>query len=174
MEESPQADGSVITALFRHNRWANLKLLDACAGLSDGQLGETAVGGFGALGRTLEHIIKSELSYVRRVSGAAPPEPLPAEGFPGVEALRAAAAWSGDELLKLALATRADQIVADPPHDSFPRASLMLQALNHSTEHRTQIATILTQLGIQPPEMDGWTYMLEHDQFLVAGSADSA
>jgi uncharacterized damage-inducible protein DinB len=35
---------------------------------------------------------------------------------------------------------------------------ILIQAINHGTEHRSQVATILTQLGIQPPGMDGWTY----------------
>jgi uncharacterized damage-inducible protein DinB len=34
-----------------------------------------------------------------------------------------------------------------------------MQALTHSTEHRTQIATIITQLGLQPPDMSGWMFM---------------
>ncbi|HYF62036.1 MAG TPA: DinB family protein, partial [Herpetosiphonaceae bacterium] len=87
----PLADASVVTTLFRHNRWANLKLLEACAGLSAAQFEESMVGAFGSIGATLRHIVGSELSYVRRVTGAQPPQPLPADGFPGVEPLRAAA-----------------------------------------------------------------------------------
>ncbi|MCP4140149.1 MAG: hypothetical protein GY755_07650 [Chloroflexi bacterium] len=34
---------------------------------------------------------------------------------------------------------------------------------NHAIEHRSQIMTILTQLGIQPPDLDGWTYFDETD-----------
>jgi uncharacterized damage-inducible protein DinB len=34
----------------------------------------------------------------------------------------------------------------------------MLQAINHATEHRTHIATILTQQGVEPPVLDGWHY----------------
>jgi uncharacterized damage-inducible protein DinB len=34
----------------------------------------------------------------------------------------------------------------------------LIQAINHATEHRSQVATILTQLGIQPPEMDVWAF----------------
>jgi len=30
--------------------------------------------------------------------------------------------------------------------------------INHATEHRAQIMAILTQLGIQPPDLDGWSY----------------
>lgn len=38
MSENGQGDASVLTALFGHNTWANLKLLDFCTGLSDEQL----------------------------------------------------------------------------------------------------------------------------------------
>ena len=43
----------------------------------------------------------------------------------------------------------------------MPASLLLLQAVNHGTEHRSQVATILTQLGVVPPEMDGWTYFDE-------------
>ena len=33
-----------------------------------------------------------------------------------------------------------------------------LQAINHATEHRAHVATILSQHGVAPPELDGWTY----------------
>jgi uncharacterized damage-inducible protein DinB len=42
----------------------------------------------------------------------------------------------------------------------------LLQAVNHGTEHRSQVATILTQLGVVPPEMDGWTYFEESGQLI--------
>jgi uncharacterized damage-inducible protein DinB len=46
---------------------------------------------------------------------------------------------------------------------------LLLQAVNHGTEHRSQIATILTQLGVEPPEMDGWTYFFESGKLVRVG-----
>lgn len=29
---------------------------------------------------------------------------------------------------------------------------------NHATEHRAHAATVLTQLGIEPPPVDGWNF----------------
>lgn len=40
----------------------------------------------------------------------------------------------------------------------MPVGLILVQAINHGTEHRSQIATILTQLGVEPPNMDGWTF----------------
>jgi len=42
--------------------------------------------------------------------------------------------------------------------DGVPTSVVLLQAINHGTEHRSQAATILTQLGIEPPPMDGWNF----------------
>lgn len=47
----------------------------------------------------------------------------------------------------------------------YPLASFMVQVLNHSTEHRTQTSTIITNLGIDPTTMSGWAYMREMGEF---------
>jgi uncharacterized damage-inducible protein DinB len=164
MAEERVGDTSVLTSLFRHNTWANLKLLDACAGLSDDQLQASAVGTFGAIGKTLSHLVRAEVDYVNRATGKSPATPLRADLFPGFAALKDAARWAGDELLQLAVAARADTIVRETfPQDrvviEFPLSGLLVQAINHSTEHRTQISAIITQLGVEPPDMSGWLYM---------------
>ena len=35
---------------------------------------------------------------------------------------------------------------------------VMVQAINHATEHRRQIGSMLRALGVTPPNLDGWTY----------------
>ena len=42
----------------------------------------------------------------------------------------------------------------------YRAAALFIQAVNHGVEHRTNITTILAQLGIEPPAVDGWGYMM--------------
>ena len=34
----------------------------------------------------------------------------------------------------------------------------LAQAIHHGTDHRSQICTALTSLGIEPPEIDVWAY----------------
>ena len=34
---------------------------------------------------------------------------------------------------------------------------VMVQAINHATEHREQINSMLSALGLTPPDLDGWT-----------------
>ncbi len=45
---------------------------------------------------------------------------------------------------------------------------VMLQVINHATEHREQIKSMLTALGVTPPSIDGWDY----GEFTNAYSAD--
>ena len=35
---------------------------------------------------------------------------------------------------------------------------VMVQAINHATEHREQIKSMLSALGVTPPSIDGWDY----------------
>lgn len=164
MHDNDQRETSVLTTLFAYNTWANLTLLDFCEHLSDVHLAATAVGGYGSIGTTLVHIVSAEVSYVARVNGKRPARPLAQNQFPGFDVLKAAVRWTGDELLQLALATQEIPIVRQqPPRPRlvYPLASLMVQAVTHSTEHRAQIATILTQVGLEPPDMSGWKYMEE-------------
>lgn len=165
MLENGQGDTSLITKLFKHNAWANLKLLDFCEGLSDTQLDTTAIGSFGSIRDTLVHIASSEADYVNLVNDKLPAVPPPSDQFAGFEVLKDAVRWAGDELLQLAISAREDTIVRvvrpQEPIFEYPLASFMVQVLNHSTEHRTQISAIITQLGIEPPSMTGWKYMRE-------------
>jgi len=162
MQDTQRGDTSVHTAFFAHNTWANLKLLSFCEGLSDQQLDASAIGGYGSIRDTLVHIIGAEVGYVERVNGKLPAAPPPNDQFPGFAVLKDTARWAGDELLQLAVSAREDTLVRQrPPRHiyQYRLASLMVQAITHSTEHRTQIAAIITQLGMEPPDMSGWQYM---------------
>src|SRR6185295_19539649 len=103
MPEHESGDTSVLTTLFAHNTWANLKLLDFCEHLSDQQLDTAAIGCFGPIRDTLQHIVGAEVSYVERVNGRLPERRPAGDQFPGFAVLKEAARWAGDELLQLAL-----------------------------------------------------------------------
>ncbi len=164
MPDTGQGDTSVLKTLFDHHQWANLKLIEACESLTEAQLDATAPGGYGAVRATLLHIVGAEIGYVVRVTGQAPPIPLSREHFPSFPALKEVARWSSQELFKLALSAREESLVREEEDELvwiYPLAGLMVQAITHATEHRAQVATILTQLGLEPPDMSVWLYMEE-------------
>jgi uncharacterized damage-inducible protein DinB len=156
---------------LRHNTMMNRRLVDACRQLSPEQLGATATGTYGSIGATLVHIANSQIGYSARFLAVERPEPLPEDPFPGIDALTERFAL-GDARLEEAAARSTEehevQVTGDDPPGSWrmPASLLLLQAVNHGTEHRSQVATILTQLGVVPPEMDGWTYFEESGQLI--------
>ena len=167
----------IVTKLFEHNLWANLKLLDFCETLSDEHLDSTAIGCYGAIRDTLTHIVGAEVSYVHRVNGKLPAVPLRRGEFAGFQVLKDAVRWTGDELLQLALSGRKDTLVQERDgtwSGEYKLSSLMVQAVTHSTEHRTQIAAIITQLGMEPPDMSVWYYLEETGEFRETGQEVAA
>ncbi len=162
----------VVVELFRHNAMMNRRLLDVCQELAGEELAATVPGTYGSIGATLVHIANSQVGYVPRFVAAEKPDPLPESPFPGFEVVRDRFAY-GDALLvetaQLAGEGRQIQVSGDDPPGTWrlPAALILLQAVNHSTEHRSQVATILTQLGVQPPPMDGWTYFHASGQMVA-------
>jgi uncharacterized damage-inducible protein DinB len=148
--------------MFKHNAWANERLFDACAGLRDAQLDATADGTFGSIRDTLVHIVGAQerfvaaLSETELVGGRREHRP-----FQDLAELREGARSSGAALIDLAAQTESRASVSTTDRGevyALPVWLLLVQAINHATEHRTQVAAILTQLGVEPPVMDGWTY----------------
>ncbi len=167
---SPETPGhAVLTTLFHHHVWANLKLLDYCEGLTTEQFAaEGNSGTYGSIKSTLLHVIRGEVDYIHRINDRWPAEYVPEEPYPSFDLLRATARWSGDEFLQLALAAQAGDLVQERGQGvivEYPVAALLLQAINHATEHREQISAILTQLGLVPPDMAGWAYMEATGEF---------
>jgi uncharacterized damage-inducible protein DinB len=156
-----------LTTLFRHNRWANVRILERCAELTDEQLDATIVGVYGSIRDTLQHIVTAERSYFSRISTGQPyrrPEGAPPLN---IAEMTESARTSGSGLIDWAPKVQAGDTVPvnweGAPRD-VPKTILLTQAINHATEHRAQIMAILTQLGIQPPNLDGWSYFGELEQ----------
>ena len=148
--------------LLKHNLWANLRLLDACAGLDSDQLQASCPGTFGGVGKTLVHIFANEYGYAAALRQSPPAGRLDyGAAFPGITALRDHALASGNELIEAATGLAPDAVLRGEYQGQpfeMPAMTPLLQSVNHGTEHRAHIATILTTLGIEPPEMDVWMY----------------
>lgn len=148
---------TTLDAIFEHNAWANEVLLEACRGLTPEQLATSVDGTYGDLGSTLAHIASGEAFYTLLFSGWRPStEWQQDDPFPGIEQLLEVVRETGPRLLAAARSNPADQLIERDPGEMIPASVILVQAINHATEHRGHAATILTQLGMQPPPMDGW------------------
>jgi uncharacterized damage-inducible protein DinB len=153
-----------IVELYRHNLWANLRIIDACDGLSEEQLKRSVEGTYGSIADTLVHLFASEERYVSQLPRGTPPrDPLhETRPFPGLALLRRRARRSGEALIDFAERVRPQQMLRGVYRGRSYAMSVsapLVQAINHATEHRTQIATMLTQSGVTPPDTDGWAYV---------------
>jgi uncharacterized damage-inducible protein DinB len=148
-----------LAKLFEHNNWANQKIIQACYALSDEQLdAEPQSVTKGTIRRTLVHLVSSQYSYLRTLT-------LPLEerlDSPTVAftKLEESAKMSGEGLLALASGERRPLKSQLQTRDGFYVEPwvLMVQIINHATEHREQINSMLNALGVTPPDLDGWSY----------------
>jgi uncharacterized damage-inducible protein DinB len=171
----PKADAP-LAAVFRQHLWANLRMLDACEALDAQQLATTVEGTFGPIDRTLVHILRSEQGYLIDLTDQEPDSPLRPvselkyeDGF-DIDRLRAHARQSGEAFITIAAGLKPGDVSnLDNPEERMrwpvPTALILAQALNHATEHRAHIMTIMTHLGVEPPDVTGWGYIEE----VVAG-----
>lgn len=155
----------VLTTLFSHNLWANLRLLECCATLTDEQLDATISGAFGSIRDTLQHITTSEQSYFSRISTGLPRRRRPDDAPPlTMDEIAESLRTTGSGLIEWAPKVQANDTVEldweGTPRD-VPKAIILTQVINHATEHRAQIMAIMTQLGIEPPDLQGWQYFDE-------------
>jgi uncharacterized damage-inducible protein DinB/uncharacterized glyoxalase superfamily protein PhnB len=150
----------ILANLFRHNLWANRRMFEACLPLTGEQLATDVAGTYGRLDETLQHLAASEGGYVNALDGWSPPDGHglgPGVPFPGVPFLLERIRMTGEALIEVARAIRPEQEV-DAKGETFTAWVVLLQAAYHATEHRQQIATMLTRLGIEPPEPDYWAF----------------
>jgi len=147
---------------FKFNLWANLRLLDACANLTDAQLDATMKGTYGSVRETFMHIFAGEEGYVYRFTGQWPENALDEhDPFQDFDELRRRAHQSGEALIAIAEHLEHGQILDiayQGQHYDVPAILVLIQAITHATDHRSQIATLLSQQNIEPPEIDGWAY----------------
>ena len=146
---------------FDHHVWATLRLVDACQALSPEQL-ETAVPGtYGSILVTARHLIGSDASYLFSTTGER--THLIDEDHLDLPELRAAmdahgAAWSGLLAQDLDPDTPLVRRRDDGSETNTTMGIRLAQALHHGTDHRSQICTALTTLGVEPPGIDVWDF----------------
>ena len=148
--------------MYRHNLWSTMRLLDACDKLTDEELDTNLPGTFGSFRSTLLDWLRNEDRYVSFLRGEQPNPRLKADPFPGFDALRESAERSGNDLVEIAENLPEDPILRTLSDEGepveLPIMTLIVQALNHATEHRTHIASLMGYQGIEPPASDGWEY----------------
>jgi uncharacterized damage-inducible protein DinB len=150
---------------FAHHNWATLRLMDACGALTPEQLETFAPGTYGSILDTMRHLVSADSSYLFVCSGQTEGPPIDDEDEATMDlpALRAAMEAFGPKWTAL-LAQDPDPdtvLVRHRPDGSETAAPLgirLAQVVHHGTDHRSQICTALTTLGVEPPLIDVWDF----------------
>jgi uncharacterized damage-inducible protein DinB len=149
---------NILARLFEHNNWANQKIIAACAALTADQLDAPPQSATeGNIRSTLLHLANAQLGYLRILT-------LPLEqrkervelDFAEVET---STQQTGETLLNLVREEKypRERLVTRDGHYVEPWV-ILVQIINHATEHREQIKSMLTAIGVTPPSIDGWDY----------------
>jgi uncharacterized damage-inducible protein DinB len=139
-----------------YNFWANTRLYDACALLSDEEFRADKGAFFGSAQGTLNHILAADRIWLKRFTGTGDvPTSLGATLYDNFADLRAARAaedqriidWV-DGLSDADLSAIISYIpVSTPERIELPLGPVLAHVFNHQTHHRGQVHAILTALG---------------------------
>ena len=159
-----------ILALYRYNAWSTSKILEAASNVTREQFLAPAPFPHGSLQETLVHALFAEWIWRNRWEGTAPAfafrwEP---DEFPHVESLRRR--WADEE-------TSLMNFVADVTEEGlyrkikyistegFPHERVLWECMahlvNHGTQHKTEAAAMLTNMGCSPGDIDLIVYLNE-------------
>lgn len=155
---------SLLSDAFDHHVWATIRLLDLCAALTDEQLATAVPGTYGSILDTLRHLVGADSGYLDALTSGRHPR-VDEEGMDVAE-LRAAMERDGTAWTELVAADLDPDAMtvrrhADGSETRAPVGIRLAQALHHGTDHRSQVCTALTALGMEPPEIDLWALAAE-------------
>jgi uncharacterized damage-inducible protein DinB len=153
---------SLLHDAIRHHIWATKVIFEACARLTPEQLAAPVPGTYGSIIETLRHLVQADSFYLTIFTDGRV-ELIDKEAQLGLDELRSRLEGYGAEYDAL-LAGDPDPEAwvierGDDGYEFHSKLGLRLaQVVHHGTDHRSQVCTALTGLGIEPPDIDLWAY----------------
>jgi len=151
-----------IRDLFAYNAWANERILAAAAALTAEEFAAPTRFPRASLRGCLLHILNAGRFHLGQWEGRSPRTALVEGDFPDVAALAAQVARD-EAALRTFLAALTDADLDEPRTIAFvednaqvtaPLWKLMAHIVNHGTQHRSDAAQMLTDLGHSPGDLD--------------------
>ena len=151
---------SLLKDAMAHHIWATERLIDACAGLTPEQLRAPVPGTYGSILATFGHLVSSDgwyLTFFRDWTNL-----IEEDADVTLADMRSAIATNGAawiDVLARGLDADSDMVEHGEGWDFHAPLGIRInQVIHHGTDHRSQICTALTSLGVEPPEIDLWAY----------------
>jgi uncharacterized damage-inducible protein DinB len=165
--------------LAGYNAWANRRLYDAAAGLSDADYRADHGAFFGSVHGTLNHLLVGDRVWMRRFTGEEPsPMRLDDILYDDLPTLRDAR--EAEDALILAYVgslapsdldgTICYRTISNPADIEQQLKLALLHVFNHQTHHRGQVHCLLTRITGGAPSLDLILYQREVGVGLVSGA----
>jgi len=147
--------------LYAYNSWANYRVLDACAALSDEQFTRDMKSSFSSIRDTLVHLFQVEWIWLERWHGRSPSAWQSVTDFPNLAAVRTRWQKIERDLTDYIASLTAEDLNRVIHHkttkgepQAAPHWQMLQHVVNHQTYHRGQIITMLRQLGAKATSTD--------------------
>ena len=152
---------SYFQTLYNYNAWANQRVLDSAAQLTTEQLQATGSASFESIFATMVHTISAQWMWLSRWQGISPRAMFDPADFADLAAVRTR--WEQLEQDTQAFVSSLDDQALERVVEytntkgqpfTYPLWQLMLHQVNHATQHRSEVAAMLTQFGQSPGWLD--------------------
>jgi uncharacterized damage-inducible protein DinB len=172
-EEEPMQVADLLT-LYDYNDWANERMLRTSASLTTEQFTARTRFPHGSLRATLVHTLNAESIWLDFWQGTLPevwPPFLREEAFPDLATL--CGRWRQKEAERRAyFATVSDSDLGQPRtfvspngriNHTGPLWNFMIHPVTHGTQHRSEVAQMLTEFGHSPGDFDLMFFLTGED-----------
>ena len=161
---------SHFAAFAGYNRWANRRIYDAAAALTDADYRADRGAFFGSVHRTLNHLLVADRTWLKRITGEGdPPVPLDTILLDEFPALRSAREKEDARLIVVVDGMDDGRLAADLTYRNYqglqfaqPMHEILSHVFNHQTHHRGQVHGILTGFGRESPVLDLAVYLRDY------------
>lgn len=159
-------NATMMQTLYRYDAWATARILDTAAYLTPEQFVAVVGASFPSVRDTLVHTMWAQWNWLARWRGEPNPRRFDPAAYPDCAAVRVHWAEIGDavqafvQTLDDAALLRAVEYrdSAGTPH-ADKLWQLLLHVVNHDTQHRSEVAALLTGFGHSPGDLDFTHYL---------------
>jgi uncharacterized damage-inducible protein DinB len=160
-----------LITLYDYNYWATHRILNAARALSDDQFLAPTTLSWGSVRDVLAHTLSAEWIWRTRCQeGQSPTALLDPAAFPTLDAL--VARWAVEERAMRAYVASLDSAMLAQPiayrsTGGRPLSNtlwhILVHVVNHGTQHRAEVAHVLTSYGHSPGDIDMILFARELD-----------
>ena len=148
--------------LANFNTWANTKIFSACKELDDAEYKKDRRAFFSSIHVSLNHLLVVDRAYISRLEGKDHGlKSLDQILYENLILLEEARIKEDKRLVNLVNNLSKDNIHREITYKGFDASKqnytinlILITLFNHQTHHRGQIHNMISQAGIQPPQID--------------------